>query len=332
MYYRIRHVTRYFYSSPVSESLTELRMHPRTEAQQRCLDYNLQVTPRAQVFAYRDWLGNSVHHFATPAAHNELQIVAESLVEMKPWDALPHFLAPSAWDELQTLNAEQDFADWLLPSPFTPFTPQLEKLMVELRVERRDDPLSLALELTGRLYDCFEYVPHATRVDSPIDVALALRKGVCQDFTHIFLALLRSVGIPCRYVSGYLYHGKEDHDRSAEGATHAWAEVFLPSLGWIGLDPTNNQVARERHIRTAIGRDYSDVPPTRGVFKGDAKTSLGVAVAVSRSFDLPPELAQFALPAPQDAHEMEELVAEAGADAEFDDELAVQQQQQQQQQ
>ncbi len=135
-------------------------------------------------------------------------------------------------------------------------------------VTRRDDPLMLVQELNQRLFDYFEYVPRSTRVDSPIDEAIVSGKGVCQDFAHTMIALLRHVRIPARYVSGYLYRSREDHDRSTPDATHAWVDVLLPHLGWVGFDPTNNLVAHHRHIRTAVGRDYADVPPTHGIFRG----------------------------------------------------------------
>jgi transglutaminase-like putative cysteine protease len=118
---------------------------------------------------------------------------------------------------------------------------------------------------------------------------LSERKGVCQDFAHIIIALARQLRIPCRYVSGYLYHEAEAHDRSEAQATHAWAEAYLPTLGWVGFDPTNNLIAGERHIRTAVGRDYADVPPTRGVFKGTAQSELSVGVQVSTTAAPPPE-------------------------------------------
>ncbi len=126
------------------------------------------------------------------------------------------------------------------------------------------------------------YSPKSTRVDSPIDDALESRKGVCQDFTHIMIALVRQLGIPCRYVSGYLFHQPDGDVRSPDGSTHAWGEAWLPELGWVGFDPTNNLVADHRHIRVAVGRDYADVPPTRGVFKGAsaARSELSVAVRV----------------------------------------------------
>ncbi|WP_255603911.1 transglutaminase family protein [Oscillochloris sp. ZM17-4] len=130
------------------------------------------------------------------------------------------------------------------------------------------------------MYRTFAYAPQTTTVDSPIDEALAKRKGVCQDFAHIMIALVRPLGIPCRYVSGYLYHRVEDHDRSERDASHAWVEALLPGLGWVGFDPTNNLIARDRHIRVAVGRDYADVPPTKGVYRGRAESSLEVGVKV----------------------------------------------------
>jgi transglutaminase-like putative cysteine protease len=135
-------------------------------------------------------------------------------------------------------------------------------------------------------------------VDSPIDEAIISRKGVCQDFAHTMIALLRHVGIPARYVSGYLYRGLEDHDRSTPDASHAWVDAFLPNLGWVGFDTTNNLVVSRRHIRTALGRDYADVPPTHGVFRGATQSELYVAVHVAGS-DSAPELDR-SLPVPED--------------------------------
>jgi transglutaminase-like putative cysteine protease len=120
-------------------------------------------------------------------------------------------------------------------------------------------------------------------VDSPIDDALKARAGVCQDLAHIMIAMARRVGIPCRYVSGYLSPSRDGHDRSVDGATHAWAEAWLPPLGWVGFDPTNDVLAGDRHVRVAVGRDYGDVPPTRGVFRGEAASELSVLVTVSLS-------------------------------------------------
>jgi transglutaminase-like putative cysteine protease len=168
----------------------------------------------------------------------------------------------------------------LLPSQFAAPTVLLEKLASELKLKRRRKPLALLQELNEKLYDMFEYVPDSTNVDSPIDDALRSRCGVCQDFAHIMITLVRQLKIPCRYVSGYLYHRDHSVDRSPASATHAWVEAYLGELGWVAFDPTNNIMGCERHIRVAMGRDYADVPPTRGVFKGKTESELGVMVAV----------------------------------------------------
>ncbi len=140
------------------------------------------------------------------------------------------------------------------------------------------------------IYKLFAYVPNSTKVDSPIEEALRTRQGVCQDFAHIMIALVRRLHIPCRYVSGYMFHrDEEEKDRSLEGASHAWVEALVPGLGWVAFDPTNNLVGGDRHIRVAIGRDYADVPPTRGVYKGEAQSELSVAVTVSPADAAPPE-------------------------------------------
>jgi transglutaminase-like putative cysteine protease len=267
-FYSIRHLTRFRYSDPISESIMETRMHPRSDSHQHCLAFSLSVSPRCRVFSYRDHMGNNVQHFDIPGDHNQLVIVAESVVEQQLLPDVPAFLSPEAWGALDNLIEEGDFWEMLLPSTFAVETPALKLLATQMGVVRRDDPLMLVQELNQRLYNYFEYEPRFTRVDSPIDEAIVSGKGVCQDFAHTMIALLRHVGIPARYVSGYLYRGPDDHDRSTPDATHAWVDVLLPDLGWVGFDPTNNLVAQRRHIRTAVGRDYADVPPTHGVFRG----------------------------------------------------------------
>jgi transglutaminase-like putative cysteine protease len=286
-FYSIRHLTRFRYEQPVSESIMEVRMHPRTDAAQHCLSFSLSVSPRCRVFSYRDHYGNNVQHFDIPGEHTQLVILAESVIEQLTEEPLPSALSPSAWDDLAALIEADDYGEMLLPSQFTVSSAALEALAAELGVCRRDDPLTVVRELNEALYGYFEYVPRSTRVDSPIEEAITSRKGVCQDFTHTMIALLRRLGIPARYVSGYLYRGREDHDRSTPDATHAWVEAQLPGLDWVGFDPTNNLVAGSRHIRTAIGRDYADVPPTHGIFRGNAESELYVAVQVEASSAAP---------------------------------------------
>ena len=305
MFYRIRHLTQFRYDSPVSESLMELRMHPRTEGRQRCLSFDLAVDPRAQIFTYRDYLGNSIHHFDVPRRHLQLRIVTESLLEVQDQPPLPPRLEPSAWAELDQLAAAGDYGEMLMPSQFALPTDALLGLARDLAIERRADPLSLLRELNSAMHDWFDYVPKATHVDSPIDQAIENRQGVCQDFAHIMIALVRHVKIPCRYVSGYLCPRPDKVDRSVEGATHAWVEALLPGLGWVGFDPTNDLVTDDRHIRTAVGRDYADVPPTRGIFKGKARSELTVMVHVALSDAPVPEQEPASAPEWQDVEEVE---------------------------
>lgn len=287
MFYSIRHLTQFRYDTTVSESLMEVRMHPRTEGGQRCLSFQLTVDPRARVHLYRDYLGNSVHHFDVPGKHKELRILAEALVQLEPPAEFPERLTPEAWKSLDDLVAAGDYWEMLTPGQYAQPGDALDSLIHEFGVERHDDPLTFLREMNEAIYSWFEYVPKATRVDSPIDHAIESRKGVCQDFAHIMTALARQVKIPCRYVSGYVLPRKENRDRSTGGATHAWVEALVPGYGWVGFDPTNNLLAGERHIRTAIGRDYADVPPTKGLFKGSAGSDLLVSVKVALS-DAPP--------------------------------------------
>jgi len=320
MFFSIRHQTRFKYDSAVQESIMETRMQPRSEGLQRCLSFDLLVSPKANIHQYRDYLGNTIHHFNVPGRHTQLQIVADAKVETGVLSTLPDRMPEESWPELDRMIQLGDFWEFLMPSDFARPAPLLGELAARLDVRRRDDPLTLMIEITRGIYEYFEYVPKSTKVDSPIDDALRARRGVCQDFTHIMTALVRQyLQVPCRYVSGYLYHGRDDHDRSSDGATHAWVEVLLPGAGWIGLDPTNNLFAGERHIRTAVGRDYNDVPPTHGVFKGNAKSELYVSVQVQ----------------PADAPAMieTEIVSPlewVPAPEEIEEQLAQQQQQQQQ--
>jgi transglutaminase-like putative cysteine protease len=297
-FYSIRHLTRFRYAKPVSESIMETRMHPRTDSNQHCLSFTLSVSPRCRVFTYRDHLVNNVQHFDIPGDHTQLVIIAESVVEQQTLPDVPRFLSPDSWRALDDLVRSGDYWEMLLPSTFAVETPALLDLAAKLDVKRRDDPLMLVHELNERLFDYFEYVPSHTRVDSPIDEAILSGKGVCQDFAHTMIALLRHVRIPARYVSGYLYRSREDHDRSTPDATHAWVDVLLPHLGWVGFDPTNNLVAHHRHLRTAVGRDYDDVPPTHGIFRGSTESELYVAVHVEAG-DQPPALDR-RLPIPED--------------------------------
>jgi transglutaminase-like putative cysteine protease len=288
-YYKIRHHTRYRYTAPVGESVMEVRMQPRSDDRQHCFSFELKVTPQARVNTYQDYLDNHIHFFDIPRRHGQLVLRAESLVGLASPDELPEMLEMESWEILDILASAPEYWDSIAESHFVRFTPLLMGLTEEMSLDRHRDPLSLLHHINTGIYYAFRYVPDSTTVDSPIDVALESRSGVCQDYAHIMLALVRRMGIPCRYVSGYLFTRRENNDQSADDASHAWVEAYLPDLGWLGFDPTNNLIAGERHIRVAVGRDYADVPPTRGIFKGDADSKMEVGVQVTRTDRPEPE-------------------------------------------
>jgi transglutaminase-like putative cysteine protease len=292
MIYSVRHTTIFRYEPAVRESIMEVRLQPRSDGDQRCLNFTLKVDPAASIMQYRDFAGNTVHHFDIAAAHSQVTVTAESSVEVQ---TAPNLRAADCgdWSDLDALVAGGDYWEMLLPSHFACSTPDLEDLARALKCERRGNPLELLTELNSAIYRLFAYVPNSTKVDSPIDEALKTRQGVCQDFAHIMIALVRPLKIPCRYVSGYMFHrGENEGDRSLEGASHAWVEAMVPRLGWVAFDPTNNLVGADRHIRVAIGRDYADVPPTRGVYKGESQSELSVTVTVSPADKEPVEPAR----------------------------------------
>jgi transglutaminase-like putative cysteine protease len=299
----VRHVTRYLYDDFVRESVMEVWMQPQKQAGQRLISFDLELDPAAQVFSYADTFGNAVYHFDIPQPHDRLTIVARSAVETVAPVILPEALDRGEWDRLKSDFVRGENFDYLHPHGFARRTAALDAFVAEKKLDelRGLNPLRAVRELSQAVYDAFAYEAGVTRADSPIDDVLKARKGVCQDFAHVMIAICQSWGIPARYVSGYLFTDRKSGDRSDPDATHAWVEVFLPSLRWVGLDPTNNIVAGERHIACAVGRDYSDVPPTRGVYKGEAESELAVGVTVrkARAAVSEPEFLRVSSPAPR---------------------------------
>ncbi len=281
----VRHVTQYHYDAFVRESVMELWMQPQKSASQRLVSFELEVEPPAQMFSYADNYGNAVYHFDVPQPHERLTIVARSQVETTVPPELPEALDQGEWDRARSDFVRGECFDFLQPHGFAVSTPALQKFIEDREVNalKRYDPLTSVRALSTLLYKAFDYEPGVTTADSPIDHALESGRGVCQDFAHIMIAICRGWGLPARFVSGYLFTDRKAGDRSDPDATHAWVEVYLPSLRWVGFDPTNNIVAAECHVACAVGRDYSDVPPTRGVYKGEAESELAVGVSVRRA-------------------------------------------------
>jgi transglutaminase-like putative cysteine protease len=281
----VRHSTRYQYDEPVRESVMEIWMQPQKRAGQRLISFELEIDPAAQLFSYADTFGNAVYHFDIPQPHRRLTITARAAVETEAPAALPDALDRGEWDRLKSDFVCGENFDFLHPHGFAGPTEALRAFVDEVGLDalRIRDPLNAVRELNVAIYEAFAYEAGVTRADSPIDDVLKARKGVCQDFAHVMIAICREWGLPARYVSGYLFTDRKAGDRSDPDATHAWVEVFLPSLRWVGFDPTNNILAGERHIACAVGRDYSDVPPSRGVYKGEADSELAVGVTVRKA-------------------------------------------------
>lgn len=285
MLFDIRHQTKYRYDAPVREAVMEVWVQPRQGEGQRLTRFALELEPPAQLFSYADFFGNAVYHFDVPQPHTSLTIESMASVETSETRELPSSLEDGEWRGLEAAQVSGRYFDFLRPHGFAAPSAALEAFMVrhDLVSPPAGDPLSAVRVLSTRLSGSLEYEAGVTRADSPIDHALSEGRGVCQDFAHVMIAVCRAWGVPARYVSGYLFTDRAAGDRSDPDATHAWVDVFLPSLGWVGLDPTNDVLACERHIVVATGRDYGDVPPTKGVYKGDAESELTVAVAVRQA-------------------------------------------------
>ncbi len=282
--YRIEHITRFVYSEPVRRCTMSLCLQPLQAPGQRLVDFSVKTTPPSRLTTETDPFGNTRHVLTLHQDHNMLEVVSTSEVEMEPPLALHESLGMSTWDEVRAVGADPKWWDFTSASPLARPSPALSDFIRQLGVERRDGPLADLIALSDALNDAFEYMPGATSVDSTIDEFLTSCKGVCQDYTHVMVAIARSWGVPTRYVSGYLHvtdPGSGQPGSAFGAATHAWAETHLPRLGWIGLDPTNRSLADQKYVRIAVGRDYQDVPPTRGVIAGGGDSQLDVDVRMT---------------------------------------------------
>ena len=280
--YHIEHTSHYRYQLPASGSVMALCLQPQADEQQRLLAFSLKLKPKAVLSEERDSFGNRQHYFSLHRAHHEVKITAHTEVALQPPPPLPVSLPAAAWQTVRSWQHSFAWWDFLQPSVLTVPSATLANFVRDNGIAPAVDPLTSLQQLNVKLYECFTYVPGSTAVDSVIEHILTTRQGVCQDYTHVMLAIVRTWGIPARYVSGYLCATGQQHEQAASDATHAWVECLLPELGWVGFDPTNCTTTDTRHVRLAIGRDYRDVPPTRGTRQGGGNTQLDVAVKYKR--------------------------------------------------
>ncbi len=291
MRFRITHVTRYGYASPASESFMEARLTPSSDARQRLLAHRLETVPPARIHAYTDYFGNAVETFSLIRRHEALELTGVSEVETSTLEVPDAAVDVSVSEARQIYRTDRlSLLEFLLPSPAIPLVAPARRFAA--RFFRSGAPLGRSLlALNAWLHREFTYRPGSTTIDTPITTVLRTRAGVCQDFAQIMAAILRAAGIPARYVTGYIETdgrkraaGNGATPRPLVGASesHAWVEAFLPGGFWLPLDPTNDCVAGERHVKVSVGRDYHDSTPTRGVFKGTQTRSLTVSVVMRR--------------------------------------------------
>ncbi len=281
MILEVQHETRLQYTEPISEWLTEVRMEPVSDERQSCHSFHLRLSEPAGVFSYRDGFGNRVHHFNLLVPHKEVRMLAASLVETYPFTTSLESSTAVFPMEPSNLPVETyDFVSFRGPIRHTPL---LDPILEKLRPEQGASIGDIAGRISEYIHNHFEYARDVTNASSPIAELLQHGKGVCQDFAHLMIAILRSYGIPARYVSGYI------HRENRESQSHAWCEAWLPDLGWVGVDPTNNRVVNDHFVKVAVGRDFTDVPPNKGVYRGRAVESILVRVE-TRALERMPSL------------------------------------------
>jgi transglutaminase-like putative cysteine protease len=269
MRFSLRYQADYRYDGPVFDQHNVLRVKPATTPLQRVRGFRLTVEPSARTRTYADYFGTEAIEFNVPGEHERLAITAEAEVTTEP----PPEPGPASWEAIREAGYTDAGGEFLLHTDDEPSNGVLDELREAVRA---DDPHQTLLRVCEVIPERFEYRPGATFVGSTVDDLLAGGAGVCQDFVHLALILLRAHGIAARYVSGYLFAAPEDGgEDSVEVDTHAWLEALLPGAepGWVGADPTNRRLAGEEHVKIGHGRFYGDVAPIRGVFKGAASSA-----------------------------------------------------------
>ena len=287
MRYRILHTTLYEYAAPVTVSHHTARLHPRQDRRQKCHGYSLDITPHPTLRTSRDdFFGNCVSAFSIQQIHSRLEITATSDVEVLE-AAPPSLQASLPWEEVVELFGETtpvellDAYQFIFESPSIRCSPELAELARPCFQPGRP-LLECARELNQLIHREFKYDSKATTVATPLQDVLADRRGVCQDFAHIAIAGLRSLGLPARYVSGYVRTHALEGGRRLVGAdaSHAWFSVFAPGTGWVDFDPTNDLMPGTEHITLGYGRDFSDLSPVSGMIVGGGDHVAKVAVDV----------------------------------------------------
>jgi transglutaminase-like putative cysteine protease len=272
MLYEIQHRTELTYSTPISESVMEVRLTPRSDPHQTLRRFHIAVGPDARVLHHTDWQGNTVHQFSVVAFHDRVVIQSNSTVATHA----QRIDLASVSDPMRAARTSHRLLDLMSFGGPVQRDPRVVALAERIKLYDCTRATDAVLLVTEAVRDALTYQKGVTNSLTTVAEALDHGAGVCQDFSHLALAMLRLVGVPCRYVSGYLHRSD-----LPEVETHAWCEAFIPSIGWLAFDPTHGELVAEGHIAVATGRSYADVPPNRGVYRGEAEEKIAVSVTIS---------------------------------------------------
>jgi transglutaminase-like putative cysteine protease len=275
----VRHLTRFSYHDAVWDSFNEARLQPVTDTAQLCRRFFLHIDPTADVRDYPDFYSNCVHYFDVKRPHEQLNVEAVSHVQTHA-DSRGPVPENNSPEGLKDPAIMENYFDFLHDSQFVSLEPEIWREAVDSLPSGVSDLWSDTMAVGHHVYSTFTYTPAATTVNTRPTEVVQLRKGVCQDFAHVMLGILRTLGIPARYASGYFYNPDRNPDETE--ASHAWIEVYLPGYGWKGFDPTHNRVPDTRYVKLAVGRDYADIRPLSGTFRGRGTREMTVEVQVRR--------------------------------------------------
>ncbi|MEX0329809.1 MAG: transglutaminase domain-containing protein [Puniceicoccaceae bacterium] len=278
---QVHHHTEYLYGNPVSDNINELRLTPRCNRRQDCESSFISILPASRLSHYEDLNINRVHRFEIPQPHSRLVIDSRATVVTFPYvdfDNLPYGFLHC---ELGGCRYLEECHPFLQNSSLVEVSPEAWRLGLDIR-DSSEDVFQTSYAIMEYIFRNFSYASGATTVSTHSQSVLENRTGVCQDFAHAMVAICRSIGIPARYVSGYFYDATRDRSLRGSEASHAWVDVYIKDFGWVGLDPTNNKVVDETYIVLAIGRDYKDVAPVKGSYRGTGRSAMSIGVRVEK--------------------------------------------------
>lgn len=282
---QISHLTRYTYQEPVTDSVNEIRLSPRTDDRQSCCEHSIVINPSVPLFTYKDYFGNLAHYFTIQAPHQELLIHSYSIIKTDennhdPKNLLPYVIER---DILVSEQFQNTYAEYLMETEYTHITSELKAFCHETIKEHQSENVYELLEqISNAIYSNITYDTKVTHVHTTVEETLLLKRGVCQDYAHLMIAICRMFNIPARYVSGYHFIGDLSDGQTVQHASHAWVEAYIPLIGWMAFDPTNNGKVDWRYVKLGHGRNYSDIVPVKGVYQGTNKQQLEVTVDVKR--------------------------------------------------